>query len=149
MKRAVSMGAMALLALGAFAPAAGAQEEVVDADAIIEEVQAEVAAESFFGDDFFADFLGDDFFAGLFGGFEADDDGGLTPEELAEGNMEEPAADNQYDPEGDEDAPSPEAATAGDGQYESEADDTGGLTDEERAEGNMDEPLSDNQPVGP
>ena len=147
MKKAVSMGAMALLALAAFAPAAGAQEEVVDADAIIEEVQAEAAADGFFEEDFFTSFFGDSFFGDSFFGFDGTEGAGdcdveadgecNDTEEIVEGGVVE----------GSEDAPSPEAATAGDGQYDPEADSTGGLTPEERAEGNMEEPPEDNLPL--
>ena len=70
MRKAVSIGSTILLALAAFAPASMTQEvEVVDADAIIEEIRIE---HGFFG----GDFLGGDFF----------DEG--------EGNEEGPAVSN-------------------------------------------------------
>ena len=54
MRKAMLMGSMVLLVLAAFAPSAMAQE-VVDAEAIIEDIQVE---HGFFGSDFF----GGDFF---------------------------------------------------------------------------------------
>ena len=149
MRKATLMVSMALLALAAFVPVAGAQE-AADTEAMIEEIQAE---NDFFGGGFFADFLGNGFFAGLFGGFDADDDGGLTPEEAAAGDMEEPASDNQYDPEADDTfgltseqlAEGNMEEPVSNNQYDPTADSTGGLTAEEAAAGDVEEPASDNQ----
>ena len=113
------MGVMLLLALAAFAPAAGARE-AADAEVVIGEVRAE---NNFFGEGFFAKFFGEGFLTNFFGGSGMDDDGGLTPEEAAAGNTEEPA-DDQYDPE---------------------ADDDFGFTPAELAEGNAEEPAADDQ----
>ena len=81
MRKAMLMGSMVLLVLAAFAPSAMAQE-VVDAEAIIEDIQVE---HGFFGSDFF----GGDFFGGGFFGGDFFDEG--------EGNEEGPAGGSESD----------------------------------------------------